>query len=115
MFLCDTGSGGGYGDVLERDPEAVMTDVREGMISADVASRVYKVVYDEETLRVDHAGTEALREEERQARIARGKSFDDFIGGWLTQKPKEHLLIYYGDWPDPRVPGYDKPFWGEHD
>ena len=38
-----------------------------------------------------------------------------FIGGWLAQKPKEHLLTYYGDWPDPRVPGYGKPFWGEHD
>ena len=115
VFLCDTGSGGGYGDVLERDPEAVMMDLREGMISADVVGRVYRVAFDEETLAVDFAATEAQRSEERRARIARGKRFDDFIGGWLAQKPKEHLLTYYGDWPDPRVPGYDKPFWGEHD
>ena len=64
---------------------------------------------------VDFAATRALREQERQGRITRGKRFDDFIGGWLAQKPKDHLLTYYGEWPDPRVPGYDKPFWGDHD
>jgi N-methylhydantoinase B/oxoprolinase/acetone carboxylase alpha subunit len=114
MFLCDTGSGGGYGDVLEREAESVMRDVREGMISADVATNIYKVVYNSETMGVDDQATEALRAEERQSRISRGKSFDDFIGGWLALKPKEQLLKYYGDWPDPRVPGYDKPFWGDH-
>ena len=115
VFLCDTGSGGGYGDVLERDPEAVMVDLREGMISPGVVERVYKVAYDEETLAVDFAATRALREQEQQGRITRGKRFDDFIGDWLAQKPKDHLLTYYGEWPDPRVPGYDKPFWGDHD
>ena len=114
IFLCDTGSGGGYGDVLERDPDAVIRDVREGMISSEVAFDIYKVDFDNETFVVDTEATELLRAKERSARIARGKSFDDFIEGWLSQKPKAELLKYYGEWPDPRVPGYDKPFWGDH-
>ncbi len=39
-----TGSGGGFGDPLERDPEAVARDVREWFISGEQARRVYGVV-----------------------------------------------------------------------
>ena len=35
--------GGGYGDPLERDPERVATDVREGYVSAGAARRDYGV------------------------------------------------------------------------
>jgi N-methylhydantoinase B len=38
------GGGGGYGDPFERDPEAVLDDVREGRISAEAAEVEYGVV-----------------------------------------------------------------------
>lgn len=38
--------GGGYGDPVERDPDAVAKDVREGWVSADRAREVYGVVLD---------------------------------------------------------------------
>ena len=38
------GGGGGYGDPLERDPEAVRTDVREGFVSAERAREGYRTV-----------------------------------------------------------------------
>ena len=41
------------------------------------------------------------------------KSFDDFIDGWLEKRPRDDIIQYYGDWPEPRVPGYRKPFWGQ--
>ena len=36
--------GGGYGDPLQRDPTAVLHDVREGWVSPDAARDVYGVV-----------------------------------------------------------------------
>ncbi|WP_370588763.1 hydantoinase B/oxoprolinase family protein [Pseudonocardia sp. C8] len=40
-------SGGGYGDPLHRDPEAVATDVREARVSPAAATDVYGVVLDD--------------------------------------------------------------------
>jgi len=47
-----TGGGGGFGNPLERDPERVVADVRNGYVSVDAAARDYGVVIDPETLEV---------------------------------------------------------------
>jgi N-methylhydantoinase B len=47
-----TGGGGGFGSPLERDPERVVADVRDGYVSVDAAARDYGVVVDPETLEV---------------------------------------------------------------
>jgi N-methylhydantoinase B len=47
-----TGSGGGWGDPLERDPAAVADDVRNGFVSLAAAERIYGVVLDPGTLEV---------------------------------------------------------------
>lgn len=59
-FLCEGPAGGGYGDPLERDPEAVRADVLDGFISAATAERDYGVVLTPAG-EVDRAGTAALR------------------------------------------------------
>jgi len=43
-YMMQSGGGGGFGDPMERDPELVAGDVREGYVSADVAHNVYGVV-----------------------------------------------------------------------
>lgn len=53
-------SGGGYGDALQRDPEAVKEDVLDRFITMDQASEDYGVVLTEE-LDVDQASTEKAR------------------------------------------------------
>ena len=53
--------GGGYGDPLKRDPEAVEADVRNGYVSIDKAKEGYGVVIDAETLSVDLVATEMAR------------------------------------------------------
>lgn len=53
--------GGGWGDPLQRDPAAVVRDVRNGKVSLAAARRDYGVVLDEVTLAVDEAATAALR------------------------------------------------------
>jgi N-methylhydantoinase B len=59
--------GGGWGDPLQRDPEAVKRDVRDGCVSLEGAARDYGVVIagdpdeDPEGLILDLAATERLR------------------------------------------------------
>ena len=66
-------AGGGYGDPLDRDPELVRWDVREGLISLKRARDVYGVVLDTqpEHYAVDHKATEKRR---RRMRDKGGRS-----------------------------------------
>jgi N-methylhydantoinase B len=62
-----TNGGGGWGDPLERDPERVLRDVRDGYVSLAGAARDYGVVVrgdpdeDPEGLEIDHDATAELR------------------------------------------------------
>jgi N-methylhydantoinase B len=46
-----TGTGGGWGDPLEREPELVAADVRNGFVKIEAARDVYGVVVDADTFR----------------------------------------------------------------
>ncbi len=100
LYMICQGAGGGYGDVLERDPELVMKDIAEDLMSPAVARSVYHVVFDETTLTLDRAATDTARAAERKARIARGRPFDEFVAQWVTPEPPEHIP-YFGSWDDP--------------
>ena len=102
IYMICQGSGGGYGDVLERDPALVMRDLAEDLMSHENARDIYKVVYDERALVVDEAATQELRDDYRKARIARGKPFDEFCKDWVTPEPPAHIP-YLGSWQDPKV------------
>jgi N-methylhydantoinase B len=60
-LMVRSAGGGGYGDPLERDPERVALDVREGYVSAEAARLVYGVLVGAGG-RVDAAATQELRE-----------------------------------------------------
>jgi N-methylhydantoinase B len=60
-----TGSGGGWGDPLDRDPELVRWDVIEGFVSREAALSDYGVVLDAKDLSVDTAATGLARAERR--------------------------------------------------
>mgnify|MGYP006423798465 FL=1 len=59
LLLFDTWGGGGWGNPLERDPEAVATDVRRGLVSVEGARR-FGVVLDAKG-RIDTQETDRLR------------------------------------------------------
>ncbi|MEP2285952.1 MAG: hydantoinase B/oxoprolinase family protein, partial [Nitratireductor sp.] len=61
----ETPGGGGYGDVLERVPDAVAEDVRLGYVSADDALMTYRTIIAADGT-VDIAATEILRAESAQ-------------------------------------------------
>jgi N-methylhydantoinase B len=59
-----TSGGGGYGDPLDRDPQRVLADVRDGVVSLVAAERDYGVVIAQGIL--DVKATAALRAERRR-------------------------------------------------
>ncbi len=100
-----SGGGPGYGDALERAPESVLEDLKKKIISNWTASNIYKVALDSEGRKIDQARTEELRMEERKARIARGKPYDQFMAEWEKTSPPQDILQYYGTWPDAKSTG----------
>jgi N-methylhydantoinase B len=69
-FRC--ASGGGFGDALDRDPVEVGADIERGVFDAEVAERVYGVIFDDEGA-VDQAATDAHRAEIGRDRLARAQ------------------------------------------
>jgi N-methylhydantoinase B len=65
QVIIRTGSGGGWGDPLDRDPELVLADVVAGLVSLDGALRDYGVVIDLAGQCVNTAATEDVRAEKR--------------------------------------------------
>ena len=69
LTLCESGDdiqfhsagGGGYGDPLEREPQAVEQDVFNEYVSIEQARHDYGVVIDSKTLKADLKETEKLR------------------------------------------------------
>jgi N-methylhydantoinase B len=68
--------GAGYGDPLERDPQLVLADVRDGKVSAETAETDYGVVLLADGTAVDHEATAARRAALRRARGPIGWVFD---------------------------------------
>lgn len=102
LYMITQGAGGGYGDVLERDPAAVAVDFRDDLISLQTAENIYRVILDPETGVVDAEATAAARDAERRARLERGKPFAEFVSEWETDLPPADVP-YYGSWNDRRV------------
>ena len=69
-FRC--ASGGGFGDALDRDPVEVRADIERGVFDAEVAERVYGVIFDDAGA-VDDAATDAHRAEIGRDRLDRAQ------------------------------------------
>jgi N-methylhydantoinase B len=67
IVMVRSAGGGGYGDSLDRDPELVASDVREGYVSAKAARDLYGVALDRAG-RVEAAATADLRKRTRASR-----------------------------------------------
>lgn len=92
--------GAGYGDPLERDPQKLLQDLKDELISTWAAENVYKVAFTSDYRQVDAERTEELRAEERQARLRRGRPWKEFMAEWSQKKPPEEILEWFGSWPE---------------
>lgn len=97
IYMICQGAGGGYGDVLDREPSMVAKDLEEELLSPDLAQEIYKVVFNPENFVIDEAATQQARDEERMARIKRGIPYDEFVAAWVKPEPAEDLP-YMGSW-----------------
>lgn len=82
MFVRPSSGGGGFGDPLERDPEAVLEDVIDEYVSIDRAKKDYGVVIhavdpDRCEYTIDQEATENQRKHIRENR-----------SGWLREDPE---------------------------
>jgi N-methylhydantoinase B len=68
QLIFQTAGGGGWGDPLQRPAEHVRTDVLRELVSPEKAQRDYGVILTPQTLTVDEAATQALREKMAQER-----------------------------------------------
>ena len=60
--ICNnSGGGGGWGDPRRRDPQQVLDDVVNDLVSLEAARRDYGVAIDPETGAIDEAATASLR------------------------------------------------------
>jgi len=100
-----SGGGPGYGDPLERDPESILEDLKKQIVSDWTAQHIYHLAYDPERRKLDVEKTKEQRNQERRARLARGKTFDEFQQEWNKKSPPKEILQYYGSWPDAKPLG----------
>lgn len=66
-----SGGGGGFGDPIDREPEALLRDVEDGYVSLEAAHEVYGVVLDAESEAVLEEETAERRQAIRDDRIKR--------------------------------------------
>lgn len=87
-FVRPSSGGGGFGDPMDRDPEAVLADVEDEYVSIERAKRDYGVVVeavdeDRREFEIDREATEAEREHIRDSRH-----------GWLEADPEAVVARY---------------------
>ena len=87
-YDCATIPAAGYGDPIERDPERVLNDVVNFLVTEEGARQTYGVVFTrDETnrLSVDEAGTDQRRKEIKEARKRQGRIPEKRIGAGRSQ------------------------------
>jgi N-methylhydantoinase B len=80
-FTRPSAGGGGFGDPLERDPQAVLEDVADGYVTAARACSDYGVVVNERDAELREYELDEQATEAERARIRSER------GGWLQEDP----------------------------
>ena len=86
VFRHELAGAGGWGDPLERDPAAVLADVRNEVVTHSRASDEYGVVIDTRTWTVDRPATEVRR---AGMRTARGWAETPRVSRGIVGKPSK--------------------------
>ncbi len=88
IFTHSYNGGGGFGDVLDRDPVKTASDVENGFLTAGVAEAVFGIVTrenpDTDTVEADLPATQARRAGMRAERLAAARPVTD----WIAQEAR---------------------------
>jgi N-methylhydantoinase B len=91
VLLWNYASGGGYGDPLQRDPQLVLKDVAQKLVSTQCSSEIYGVVFTP-NFAVDIERTQQQRAKLRQERSEQGSKV-----GPVTGSSYEHVALSIGE------------------
>jgi N-methylhydantoinase B len=78
ILRIETGGGGGHGHPFDREPEAVLADVRAGFVSVEAAAAEYGVVIRDGAL--DQAATAAARNRRGPEKMFHRTAYEDVLG-----------------------------------
>lgn len=94
VFSHSYNGGGGYGDVLDRDPAAVARDVANGYTTSRAAETIYGVVLDDSAgkAHVDAARTKARREQIRAQRRANAVPVSEWIDSSRSRVAQQRFV-----------------------
>ena len=84
MFTRPSAGGGGFGDPLERDPDAVLEDVADGYVTVERARTDYGVVVDEVDAELGRVRASTPTRPSSERERIRGER-----EGWLEEDPEE--------------------------
>ena len=88
IIISQCWGGGGSGDPIERDPVAVVNDIRNKLTSLEMAKDVYCIAIDPETLKVDEAGTKKMRKAKKKKRLSEGTPGQKFVARLVEKREK---------------------------
>jgi N-methylhydantoinase B len=91
VVIIRSSGGGGYGDPLDRDPEAVREDVEFGVVSVKRAREGYGVVLGPDN-KVDTQQTTALREGKKAKRFHLSATLDPSFKPYIGRKGHRRVL-----------------------
>jgi len=84
-------AGAGQGDPIEREPERIVEDIESGYATLDEAEKVYCVSINADTLKVDQAKTEKLRDAKKQERLKKGIPGEKFLTQLVESRKSKNL------------------------
>ena len=93
LYCVQYWGGGGSGDPIQRDPDAVAKDLENLRTHWETAEKLYCVKVDRQTFKVDAEGTRRLREEKRKERLEKGIPGKEYVRQMVEKRKK-------GDLPD---------------
>jgi N-methylhydantoinase B len=91
LLISMNSAGAGLGDPIERDPLAIVEDLKVGKATLEVAQRVYAVSVDPETLQIDWEETKRKREEKRKERLHQGIPGGEYVRLLVEKRRKREL------------------------
>jgi acetone carboxylase gamma subunit len=90
--LIQSASGaGGLGDPIERSPELVLADFRDGRVTLNTCEKVYCVSLNPSNLKIDYVKTEELRRGKRKERLERGVPGGEFLKSLVERREKREF------------------------
>lgn len=91
MLIHAAVGGPGLGDPIERDPEAIVSDIRNKEVTLGVAEKVYSVAIDPKTLEIDYEKTKSLRGEKKKQRLSQGIPAQELIKKMVMKRKNRDL------------------------